>query len=276
MVNIAKIRPRSEVIMLLIQPIANCGVRLLARWWVNPLWIVLGHALLGFFAALLIWQGWFWLAAMLLQLKTLLDNMDGGLARATQQITLMGRYFDTGMDFLVNIALFVALSSYGADGLSLLAFILLTLILSLDFNAERFYKQAHLPAAEDAPYPVGAPIFIYRIFKGLYDLLFAPQDRLIQKLDTSLFKYISHTDYSKTTPDIQQHWSNLFSTAAIVNLGLSTQMFMLGLCCVLGRPFWYVYSVFIQTAYVVIIQIIRVLRLRNYLGVRGQGSGVRD
>ena len=50
-------------------------------------------------------------AAVLLQVKTLLDNADGLLARASGQVTLLGRYLDTEADLVVNAAVFVALGS---------------------------------------------------------------------------------------------------------------------------------------------------------------------
>ena len=259
---IAKARPRSEFIMLLIQPLANRGVRLLARWHINPLLIVLSHACCGFLAALLIAWGRtdgvdkLVYAALLLQLKTLLDNMDGGLARATGQITLMGRYFDTGMDFLVNIALFLALSLHGSLFLSLLAFFVLTFILSFDYNAEKLYKQERQAVTAQAALPMGAPPYLFRIFKGLYDLILAPQDRLIVSFDRWLFKNLSGLEY-ETAKDLKSVWSDLFSTASLVNLGLSSQMLLLGLCLVLGKPYWYVYSIFLQALYVGLVQGIR-------------------
>lgn len=267
MAAIAKVRPRSEIIMRLIQPLASAGVRILTRWRVNPLWIVFSHAVLGFIAAFLLFiqeTDLWWVAALLLQLKTLLDNMDGGLARATGQITLMGRYFDTGMDFLVNIALFAALSLYGPIWLCWLAFLLLTLILSLDFNAERLYKEARLPPVQESLPPVGAPQVIYQVFRGMYTLLFKPQDNLIEKLDKTLFQVIAGHHHLEASPAQQKIWSDLFSTASLVNLGLSTQMFMLGLCLVMGRPYWYIYCVLLQASYVVMIQIIRTIRLKRY------------
>jgi archaetidylinositol phosphate synthase len=264
----AKERPRSEVIMRLIQPLASVGVRYLAKWQVNPLWVVLTHALLGFTAAILLAQetpNLLWLCALLLQLKTLLDNMDGGLARATGQVTQMGRYLDTGMDFFVNIALFIALSFYGSPLLSLLALILLTLILSLDFNAERLYKQVHLAPRTELESPIGAPLPIYRFFKGIYTFLFAPQDKLIEGFDRWLFNRVTHCDYKQVPEDARQTWSDLFSTATLVNLGLSTQLLMLSVCLVMGHPYWYVYSIFLQAVYALVIQLLRAIRFRRYM-----------
>ena len=48
-------------------------------------------------------------AALLLQLKTVLDNADGQLARAAGKESVLGRYLDSESDLLVNAALFAAL-----------------------------------------------------------------------------------------------------------------------------------------------------------------------
>ncbi len=260
----AKPRPHSELIMHLIQPVANYGVRLLAQWNVNPLMVVVSHAICGFLAAFFIAQGAFVAAAVLLQIKTLLDNMDGGLARVTQQITEMGRYLDTGLDFLVNISLFVVLSAYGSVWLSLPAFLLLTLILSFDFNAERLYKLERSLLVEQSA-PIGAPMPLYRLFKNLYDWILAPQDKLIAQLDAWRFRRLSAQDYASASQPDRLAWADLFSTASLVNLGLSTQLFMLGICLLLGQPFWYVYLVYLQAVYLLCVQLLRGWRFRQYL-----------
>ena len=48
-------------------------------------------------------------AALLIQLKTVLDNADGQLARLSGQVTLLGRYLDSLCDLLVDAALFAGL-----------------------------------------------------------------------------------------------------------------------------------------------------------------------
>ena len=254
--------------MQLVQPMADAGVRLLRPTGLNPLFIVLTHAVLGFIAAALLVaqpKGFLLTAALLLQLKTLLDNMDGGLARATGQITMMGRYFDTGMDFFVNIALFSALALYGSPLQSLIAFVLLTFILSLDYNAERLYKLERYGPPKDTPPPIGAPRPLYAFFKGFYDHILAPQDRAIAQLDKAHFEQLSSISYGKAPLELRLAWADLFSTASLVNLGLSTQLFILGVCLVIGQPFWYIYSLFLQALYVLSVQLVRAVRFRRYL-----------
>lgn len=264
----AKPRPRSELLMRLIQPLAQGGVRALARLGLNPLWLVALHAACGLAAAWLIaWPrgvGLLW-AALLLQLKTLLDNMDGGLARATGRVTLMGRYFDTGMDLVVNAALFAALARHGPPPLALAAFVLLTLMLSWDFGAERLYRLERSPREPEATPPIGAPPVLYRLFKGLYDALLAPQDRLIERLERRRFERLAGRPYAVAPLELRLAWADLFSTASLVNLGLSTQMLVLGLCLVLGQPFWYVWTIFAEALYFAAVQLLRRARFRRYL-----------
>src|SRR5690606_26015463 len=91
-------------------------------------------------------------AALSLQVKTVLDNVDGGLARATGRVTELGRYLDTGLDLIVNVLLFVALARHGPWPLAALALVVLTVVLSYDFNAEALYREARAgePPAGDA------------------------------------------------------------------------------------------------------------------------------
>ena len=264
----AKPRPRSELVMRLVQPVASAGVRLLAPTGLNPLLIVLTHASFGFTAALLLIlqpPRYALFAALLLLAKMLLDNMDGALARVTGQITQMGRYFDTGMDFFVNIALFIALAWHGPPLLSLLAFVLLTLMLSLDYNAERLYKLEHRGPPIEADAPLGAPRPLFRFFKALYDYLLAPQDALIATWDKVRFENLSGLAYSAAPQEMRRVWADLFSTAALVNLGLSTQMVIFSVCLLLRHPFWYVYSIFLGAVYVLWVQLRRARRFRRYL-----------
>ncbi len=256
--------------MRLIQPLATAGVRILAAARVNPLVVVLSHGLLGLASAGLIGLGGsgnLIAAAVLLQLKTLLDNMDGGLARATNRVTQMGRYFDTVIDLVVNVALFAALARYGSIVLALLALVLFTIILSLDYNLERLYnRQRRNPAAPPPDeVPIGAPQPLFRTFERFYRWVLGPQDRLIGDLDARLFGRLYGNPYLQAPHEYRLAWSDLFSTASLVNLGLSSQLFMLGVFLVLGWPFGYVYAVLIQAGYVVAVQLLRIWRFQRYL-----------
>lgn len=265
----AKPRPRREWIMVLIQPLADRGVARLARAGVQPTTVVAAHGAIGLAAAGLLATAWpaAWIgAAVLLQLKTLLDNMDGGLARATGQVTEAGRYLDTAVDLVVNVALFLALTRYGPAVPALLALLSLTLLLSLDFNLEAKYRElrGERPGAPP-PLPPGAPRWWLRAPRALYRAVLAPQDRLVRRLDGALFASAAGMPEAAAPRALRSAWSDLFSTASLVNLGLSTQLALLGLLTLLGSPYLYVPAVLLQLVYAAAVQGARVTRLRRLL-----------
>lgn len=271
-----KTRPRREFVMRAIQPLARRTVALLARTPVEPWQIVVAHALIGLLAAALVATdnpGAWIFAALLLQLKTLLDNVDGGLARATGRVTELGRYLDTGLDLIVNLALFIALTAHGPAWLAALAFVVLTFALSYDFNAERLYLEAREPASAAVPKSVpgptaGRPSLALLAFRGLYRLVLAPQDRVLEALEKRLFRLAGGGNYAVAATEPKRAWSDLLSTAALVNLGLSSQFVAFGICLIVGRPYAYVYLVLLQGVYVVLVQCLRVSNFRRHCGQR--------
>ena len=109
---------------------------------VPPPAVVVAGTGVGLLAAVELGRGELLLAAILLQLKTLLDNADGQLARASGRVTAFGRYLDSESDLLVNAALFVALGSVTGEALLAgVCFVLVTLVLSIDFNLELLYRR---------------------------------------------------------------------------------------------------------------------------------------
>lgn len=256
-----------------VQPLAAIGVRGLARLGVDPQAVVWSHATVGIAAAAAIAVGgptaW-WTAAVLLQVKTLLDGMDGGLARVTGRVTQMGRYLDTVLDTVVNLVLFAAIAVHGPAGwawpLALGAFALLMGMLSLDFNLERRYRalRGRVPADDEAP--AGAPAARLRAFRGFYDAVLAPQDRLIERLDRAAFARLRGLPDDAAPLVDRLAWNDLWSTATIVNLGLSTQLLLLGVCLALGQPFAYVVAVYLMAGYVGAVQLLRAARFRRHLG----------
>jgi len=271
----AKPRPRSELLLRALRPLLDALVGVLGRTGVHPHAIVLTHAGLGVVAALLIAlgpTGWLW-AALLLQVKMLLDNLDGGVARATGRITRTGRYLDSVLDTLVNLLLFAALALQGPGAwawpLAALAALVLMLVLSLDFNLEQRYKALRSTAAGRVPAePIGAPVQVYQLLRGAYEALLGPQDRLLARADEALFERLAGQRYDRAPLDVRLAWSDLFSTATLVNLGLSTQLLLLGLCLVLDVPFAYVWFVLASGLYVLAVQALRVWRFLRYLQVR--------
>ena len=120
------------------------------------------------------------LAALLVQLKTVLDNADGQLARLSGRITAFGRYLDSELDLLVNAALFAAVGwSTGRPVLAVAGFVALTTVLSVNYNAERLYRaeRGDDGRARCRRRPAAPPACC----AGSTSLLYAPQDRLVER-----------------------------------------------------------------------------------------------
>ncbi len=125
------------------RPLAHPLVLVLAWLRVPPPVVVAAAGAVGVAAAVELGRGSLLVAALLIQLKTLLDNADGQLARLTGRISAFGRYLDSELDLLVNAALFAALAwTTGQPALALAGFLALTSVLSLNFNAERLSRVA--------------------------------------------------------------------------------------------------------------------------------------
>jgi archaetidylinositol phosphate synthase len=268
-----KARPRTEVVMLALQPIANLGIRLLARTGIDPQTVVWTHTVLGVVAAALVAfadpSTWPWAAALLIG-KTVLDNIDGGLARATDRVTVMGRYLDSVLDTIVNGLLLAALAVHGPAGMGILwsagAYLWLMWMLSLDFNLERRYRALHHPPQASAQAePDGAPAWALALFRGFYRRVLAPQDAAIERLDQDLFARLYRRPYAPAPEAIKRNWNDLWSTATIVNLGLSTQLLLLAVLLLLGFPFAYVWALWGMAAYVVLVTAWRGVRFRRSL-----------
>jgi phosphatidylglycerophosphate synthase len=209
------------------RPLANVFVPVLSWAKVPPPVVVLANAAVGLVAALAIARGDLVVAALLLQLKTLLDNMDGQLARASGRVTLAGRYLDTIADLVVNASVFAALGYVsGRPVLAVVAFLSLTLVLAVDFNVSQLYREANAIVSLQ-PAPTGSTV--ERALASVYAALFAPLDRAVRRFAGR--RLGRHGSYDG------------FTVTVLANFGLTTQLAVLGICLVLGAPVAYLWFV---------------------------------
>jgi archaetidylinositol phosphate synthase len=196
----------------LFRPLAHPLVLLLARLRVPPPLVVVSAGAAGVAAAVELGRGSLLVAALLVQLKTLLDNADGQLARLAARTSAFGRYLDSEVDLLVNAALFAALGwTTGRPAVAVAGFLALTSVLSLNFNVERLARGAVAePSAEGR-----ATAFLRRV----YGVVYAPQDRLAESVVARRAGLVGST-----------------SVSLLANLGMSTQLAVFGLFIALGHP----------------------------------------
>jgi archaetidylinositol phosphate synthase len=222
-----KPRPGKELVCeWVFRPLAHPLVLLLARLRVPPPLVVVAAGAAGLAAAVELGRGSLLAAALLIQLKTLLDNADGQLARLTGRTSAFGRYLDSEVDLLVNAALFTALAqTTGHPRLAFLGFVALTSVLSLNFNAARLSRGAEAkPEAEDGGRATA-------VLRRIYGLVYAPQDRLAEAIVARRPTLVSPA-----------------AVSALANLGMSTQLAVFGLLLALGRPLAFTWVVMAEAA----------------------------
>ena len=218
---------RELVLELVFRPLSNALVPPLMRANVPPAAVVLANAATGLVAALVLARAELVTAALLLQVKTLLDNTDGQLARAAGRVTLAGRYLDTIADLVVNAAVFAALGYVTEQPLLAGAgFVALTLVLAADFTATELYREVH---GTPTPRPRSTGGRAERALASVYAATFMPLDRALRGL--AAWRFEGPGGYDR------------FSVTVLANLGLSTQLVVLGLCLVLGSPGAYLWFV---------------------------------
>jgi phosphatidylglycerophosphate synthase len=231
-------KPRHGVEVLcefVFRPVAGVVARALVPLRVPPPAVVLAAAATGGAAVAAIVRRDLVLAAVLLQAKTVLDNADGQLARLTGRVTAFGRYLDSLSDLVIDAAVFAALGLLIGPWLAVAGFVLLTAVLSVNFNVERLYRQAHGA-------PAGAPD--HSLLGRVYAVVYGPQDRLLDAL-------------AKDRPPA---WHDARTVGVVANFGLSTQLAVLGVCLALGHPAAYV-AVLAGCALVLIALFVRRERL---------------
>jgi phosphatidylglycerophosphate synthase len=238
---------RELVLEVVFRPLSNALASPLARAGISPPVVVLANAAVGIVASVALFTGNLVVAAVLLQLKTLLDNTDGSLARATGRVTLSGRYLDTIADLVVNVALFVALGHVtGQPILAAAAFVALTLVLSVDFNVTELYREEHGILTEQ-PRATGGSA--ERALAAAYRVLFGPLDRVIRGV--SAWRFGDRPAYDR------------FAVTVLANLGLTTQLAALGVCLVFGAPSVYLWLVLGCLAVTAALHVRAELRVRR-------------
>ncbi|HET7146347.1 MAG TPA: CDP-alcohol phosphatidyltransferase family protein [Gaiellaceae bacterium] len=212
------------------RPAAHLVVLALAPLRVPPPAVVLASTTSGLVAAVELARGHLVLAAVLIQVKTLLDNADGQLARLTNRVTVFGRYLDSECDLLVNAALFAALGWYAnAPIAAALGFAALTTVLSLNFNLERLARG--LPASSDAS-----------VLGRVYALLYGWQDTLVERF----------VEYRLRGADeaARRAYHDRATVGVLANMGMSTSLAVFGVLVAAGHPLVFVLVVVVELAVV--------------------------
>lgn len=253
---------RELLLETVFRPLSNLLVPPLVALRVPPPAVVLANAATGLLAAAAIAGEKLWLGAVLLQVKTLLDNTDGQLARAGGRVTLTGRYLDTVADLVVNVAVFVALAVVTERPLlAAAALVALTVVLAVDFNLSELAREAG-PGATPSPAPSGT--LVERVLRAVYGAVFAPQDRLVRGFSDRRFDAAVGRDLVPTeAAGARAAYYDFLTLTVLANLGLTTQLVVLGLCLAAGAPEAYLLVAVASLLALVPLQVRRESRARH-------------
>jgi phosphatidylglycerophosphate synthase len=219
---------------------------------VPPPFVAVTAGATGITAAVQLAQGKLLLAAILIQAKTILDNADGQLARLSGRITVFGRYLDSELDLFVNAALFAGVAVVtGRPALAAAGFVALTIVLSVNYNGERLYRIEHGEDVSATPEADGrAAGFLRR----LYLLLYAPQDRLVERFVARRLRHAGARE--------RVAYHDRATLSVLANLGMSTQLLVFGVCIALGRPAAFAFVALAELAIVLLLALRRELVIR--------------
>jgi len=240
------------------RPLAHLVVLALLPLRVPPPAVVLASGAAGIAGAVELARGHLVAAALLVQLKTVLDNADGQLARLSGRVTLLGRYLDSECDLVVDAALFAALGWYAdAPVVAALGFVALTAVLSLNFNLERLYRGAAL----DAPEAHGLTLALQRVYAFAYGW----QDVLVERFVERRLRGAS--DQRRAA------YHDRVTVSILANLGMTPQLAAFGVCTALGHPLAFLWVLLGEVGLVLILVLRRELLGRD-VALEGQPGGI--
>ncbi len=119
------------------RPAARFAANQLAQTKVTPIHVTLLFGVCGLVAVYSIIQGYYIIAAIFLILKSVIDAVDGELARAKKTASYTGRYLDSVFDYILNFLLLMAI--WSVTGQPFWLFILAFFSLQLQGTLYNYY-----------------------------------------------------------------------------------------------------------------------------------------
>jgi phosphatidylglycerophosphate synthase len=175
------------------RPIAVAAATKLKQTSATPVQVTIAFGITGLIAVYCILNGYYIAAGIFLILKSIIDAMDGELARMKKQPSYTGRYLDSVFDFVLNFIVLIAIWSVDSNPIwaALLAFFCLQLQGTLynyyyvilrhhSLEGDRTSKifETSVPEA----YPHESQSTVNTLFK-IFRLFYFSFDRIIYALD---------------------------------------------------------------------------------------------
>ncbi len=224
--------------------IANFFVKFLVNTAVTPIHVTLIFGLCGTLAVFSILNSFYFLAAILLILKSIIDAMDGELARLKKTPSYTGRYLDSVFDNILNFFMLLAIAIQ--VGVSWWIFMLAYFTMQLQGTLYNYYYvilrtnsvggdstsqifETKIPVA--FPYENQKAVNVLFV---LYQILYSPYDRIIYFIDHAASKCRNFPNWFMTFVSIYGLGFQLLMISIFLSFGLISWII----------PFMIAYSVF--------------------------------
>ncbi len=226
------------------RPIAILIANSLKNTTLTPIHVTIGFIISGLSAVYCILNEWYWLAAIFLIVKSILDAADGELARVKEKPSYTGRYLDSVADILLNVLFF--LSIWFITDTSIWICLLAFFGLQLQGTLYNYYyvilRNRFDGDTTSRVFENKTPIALngekqqhVNILFGMYKLLYGVFDSIIYTLDSSASR-------GKVLP-------NFFMTS-VSTFGLGFQLLIMAVMLVCGLkaiilPFFLAYTIMV-------------------------------
>jgi phosphatidylglycerophosphate synthase len=180
------------------RPLSRLLVRLVINTKLTPVIFTTISLVCGILSAVLIYFDKFsLLSAILILLKSFFDAVDGELARARNRPSYVGRFYDSVVDFFVNVIIFLSLTIRFQE--SFIKFFVVIILFHIQGSVYNYYYvlKRHKAGGDktsrinerkiDQIYPYDNP-FWFKVFHSLYVWIYSWQDWIIYKFDSSAEK----------------------------------------------------------------------------------------
>ncbi len=235
------------------RPFALALVKILMPTKIGAYTLTTLFLITGITASLLIYYNFILpLASVLILLKSMLDAADGEIARQRNQPSIVGRYYDSVSDFIVNVFLFFSIGHITGTGtwkiiIALLLFHLQGSVYNYYYLVKRYQVKGDrtsriLEFKTPAPFPRDNPVLL-KFMHLVYITIYGWQDLLIFSFDKKAMN-------TKELPD----W---FLTL-VSFLGLGFQLLVIAFLLLIGKHgstvFIFTYPFTVYAIFIIIIR----------------------
>ena len=226
------------------RPIARKIANALKNTSVTPVQVTIWFVVSGIISIVFMLQGNYWLAGFFLVLKSILDAVDGELARIKQTPSYTGRYLDSVSDIILNFIIFMVI--WYITDLSILWAFLAFFCYQLQGTLYNYYyvilRSKLNGDTTSRIVEKGTPTALGNESQRAVNILFVMYTVLYSVYDKIIFQFDKNAAEGKITPN--------WLMTAVSTFGLGFQLLLISVFLIVGWksliiPFFIGYSIMI-------------------------------